>query len=381
MEKRYTIVILLIAILALVFSIFTTDNILTQKLNLNAKAVDKEINNAYYHVKDNYYISRYGKINIDNWNKADDEKSGFRNAKDFLTDVDDYVSSISDFIGMPDWEDKHREQYRDDYYFEPIIEFGIFDNKDIASYTDYNMKLRVKLNKESFEKDFSTLARDITKIIARNSVSTSLTEGLGFYVQDELGLNVNKLNYGIDIFTVSKDYVNQDYESIISKIGISYGNAARDDKKAFFILSNSFCRYLIQNYGMDKFMELYKSELVETAYEEIYGLYLNDLKTSWIEYVNNYDSYIKLSKEYLTDDNKKLIKSIGKIKNVDELGGSIKNKAFFILDKSFREYLVHQFGKHKYDLLINSNYDYQGIYGTNLTELKNLWQQYVNGLK
>lgn len=381
MEKRYTIVILLIAILALVFSIFTTDNVLTQKLNLNAKAVDKEINNTYYHVKDNYYISRYGKINIDNWNKADDEKSGFRNAKDFLTDVDDYVSSISDFIGMTDWEDKHRAQYRDDYYFEPIIEFGIFNNKDIASYTDYNMKLRIKLNKESFERNFSTLARDITKIIARNSISNSLTEGLGFYVQDELGLNVNKLNYGIDIFTVSKDYVTQDYEDIISKIGISYGNATRDNKEAFFILSNSFCRYLIKNYGMDKFMELYKSELVETAYVEIYGLYLNDLKASWIEYVNNYDSYMKLSKEHLTDDNKKIIKSVGKIKNIDELGGSIKNKAFFILDRSFKEYLVRQFGKYKYDLLINSKYDYQGIYGTNLTELKNLWQQYVNGLE
>lgn len=71
MDKKYTIVILLVAILALVFSIFTTDNVLTQKLDLNAKAVDKEIINPYYQVKDNYYISRYGKINIYKWDEID----------------------------------------------------------------------------------------------------------------------------------------------------------------------------------------------------------------------------------------------------------------------------------------------------------------------
>lgn len=378
MDKKYTIVILLVAILALVFSIFTTDNVLTQKLDLNAKAVDKEIINPYYQVKDNYYISRYGKINIYKWDEIDGEKSGFRNVKEFLTNVDNYVNSISDFIKMPDWIDRHKEQYREDYYFEPVIEFSFIDNIKAPSYNDYNMKLSIALNKESFETNYSTLVREITKIIARKSVADSLTEGLAFYVQDELGLNVNKLNYGIDIFTVSKEYANQNYASIISKIGASDGNITLDNKEAFYILSNSFCRYLISNYGMDKFIEVYKSKSVETAYIEIYGLSLDELKTSWIEYVNNYDNYIKLSKEYIS--NKKLIKSIGKINYAEDLNGSIKNRAFFILDRSFKDYLIYHFGNYKYDLLINSNYDYQTIYETNLNELKNLWQQYVNSL-
>lgn len=378
MDKKYTIVILLVAILALVFSVFTTDNVLTQKLNLNDKAVDKEINNPYYQIKDDHYISRYGKISIDKWDEIDGEKSGFRNAKDFLTIIDNYVNSISEFIMMPDWIERHKEQYREDYYFEPVIEFSFINNIKVASYSDYNMKLSVALNKELFETNYSTLVREITKVIARKSVADSLTEGLAFYVQDELGLNVNKLNYGMDIFTVSKKYVSQNYGSIISRIGLSDGNITLDNQEVFFILSNSFSRYLIQNYGMDKFIEVYKSKSVETAYMEIYGLPVDELKTSWIDYVNNYDNYIKLSKEQIS--NKKLIKLIGNEKYTVELSGSIKNKAFFILDKSFKEYLIYQFGNYKYDLLIKSNYDYQSTYETSLTELKNLWQQYVNSL-
>ncbi len=381
MERRYTIVILIIAILALAFSIFTTDNVLTQKLNLNAKAVDKELHNTYYRVTDGYYISRHGKISIDNWNKIDDADSGFRNAKDFLTDVDAYVGLISEFIKLPDWEDKHIEQYREDFKFEPIIEFNTSDKINVASYTSYNMNLRATLIKDDFENNFSTLVRDITKIIARDSVADSLTEGLAFYVQDELGSNVTKLNYGIDIFAVSREYIKKDYEDVMSRIGVSYGNLTRNKKEAFYILSNSFCRYLIQNFGMEKFMEVYNSELVEPAYIKVFGVSLDELKASWIDYINNYDSYMKLSKDYLIDENKKVIKSIGKENDLDDIGGSIKNKAFFILDKSFKEYLISQFGKSNYEFLVSSNYDYQSVYQTSLTELKNLWQQYVKGLE
>ena len=378
MDKKYTIVILLVAILALVFSVLTTDNVLTRKLELNEKAVDKEIINPYYQVKDNNYISRYGKVNIYKWDELDIEKSGVRNAKEFLTDVDNYVNSISEFIMMPDWIERHKEQYREDYYFEPVIEFSFDDSMKEASFSDYLMKLSITLNKESFETNFSTLAKEITKIIARKSVADSLTEGLAFYVQDELASNVIKLNNGIDIFTVSKDYLNGNYGSIVSRIGLSDGNITLDNKNAFYILSNSYCRFLIQNYGMDKFIELYKSKSLETAYLEIYVLTVDELKASWIEHVNNYDNYIKLSKEYIS--NKKFIKLIGKENYADELSGSIKNKTFFILDRSFNEFLIYQYGNYKYNLLIDSNNDYQAIYESNLTELKKLWQQYVNSL-
>lgn len=379
MEKRYVVVIFLVAILSLVFSIFTTDNILTQNININIKNIDKEIDNTYYHIKDNYYISRYGKIDIDDWDMIDNKKSGFRNSKDFLTVIDNYVTEIVEFIRMPDWEKRHRDQYRYDYYFEPIIEFSIVNSKDKVSDVDYYMKLRVLLSKDIFEKNFTTLPRDITQIIARKSSSDSLTEGLGFYIQDKLGSNINKLNYGIDIFTVSKYYISENLESIITKIGTTYGNIALDNKEAFFILSNSFCTFLIENYGIENFMEVYKSEIVEDAYIDIYGLTIGELKLAWVEYLANSDSYMMLSKEYLT--NKKLIKTIGTQKSIEETDGSVENKTFFILHKSFEEYLIHQFGRDKYDSLIDSNYDYQGIYGINLTELKNLWLQYVKGLQ
>lgn len=378
MEKKYSIVILFVAVLALVFSVFTTDNALTQKLNI--QNVDKEINNIYYHVKDDYYISRYGKINIGRWESVNNENSGFDSAKDFLTTVDNYIALISDYIGMPDWIERHKEEYREDYYFEPVIEFSFVENDEEISYAEYYLKLRIRLNIDTYETNFSTLARDITHIITRESVSASLSEGLGFYIQDEISLNVNRFNYGIDIFTVSKDYIGDEYTSTVSRIGTTYGNVTVDNRDAFYILSNSFCRYLIQNYGIEKFMEVYKSKIVELAYTEIYGLSLEELKSSWIEHVKNYDDYMELSKEYLINKNKKIIKSIGTTNDIYETGGSIKNKKFFILDRSFNEYLINEFGQSKYDDLVKFNYDYQNIYGKSLTDLKNAWQQYVKEL-
>ncbi len=378
MDKKYTIIILFVAILALVFSVLTTDNVLTRKLDLNEKAVDKEIVNPYYQVKDNYYNSRYGKVNLYKWDKLKLEKSGVRNAKEFLTNVDDYVNIISEFIKMPDWIERHKEQYREDYYFDTVIELNFDDNIKEASFSNYLMKLSITLNKESFETNYSTLVKEMTKIIARKSEADSLTEGLAFYVQDELASNVIKLNNGIDIFTVSKEYLNGNYASIVSRIGFSDGNITLDNKNAFYILSNSYCRYLIKNYGMDKFIELYKSKSLETAYLKIYGLSVEELKALWMDYVNNYDNYIELSKEYI--NNKKLIKSIGKDNQTEKLSGSIKNKEFFILDRSFKEFLIYQYGNYKYNLLIDSDYDYQTTYEIKLTELKKLWQQYVNSL-
>lgn len=378
MERKYSVVIVLVTVIALVFSVLTTENTLTRKLNITD--IDNEIDNIYYEVKNGFYLSKYGKISIDKWKSVDNEKSGFDNSKDFLTTVDNYVLLISNYIGMTNWIDLHKAKYREDYYFEPVIEFNFVENDEDMSYAEYYQKLRIKLNKDNFEENFSTLPREITQIITRESVSPSLSEGLGFYIQDEIGMNVNKLNYGIDIFTCSKDYISDDYDSTISRIGTTYGNVMVSNRDAFYILSSSFCRYLIENYGIEKFMEVYTSEIIETAYNDVYNLSLEELKSSWLEYIKNYDDYIELSKEYMVDKNKKIIKTVGTISNIDEIGGSIKNKTFFILDKSFNEYLIKEFGEAKYKKLVDSNYNYNNIYGKNVTDLRNKWQEYVKGL-
>ena len=378
MEKKYSVIILLITAIILIFSIFTTDNAITQTLNI--ANIDIEIDDTYFEVKNDYYISKYGRINIEKWESVNLENSGFEDAKEFLATVDYYVAAISDYIKMPNWIELHKQQYRKDYYFEPIIDFSFIENEEEMSYAEHYLKLRIKLNKVSFEQNFLTLARDITHIITGESISPSLSEGLGFYIQDEIGKNVNKLNYGIDIFTLSKDYISDDYSSTISRIGTTFGTVTVENRDSFYILSNSFCRYLIENYGIEKFMEVYKSEDIETAYNDIYDLSLEEIKTSWLEYINSYKDYLELSKEYLTSRNKKIIKSVGVIKNIDETGGSLDNKTFFILDKSFRTYLIESFGKTRYDELVKSGYNYQYVYGKNVNELRNMWQEFVKGL-
>lgn len=378
MERKYSVVIVLITLIALIFSVLTTDNTLTQTLKI--ADTNNEIDDINFYIKDGYYISRFGKISIEKWESINIDNSGFEDAKDFLATVDNYVVSISNYIGLSNWIDLHKEQYREDYYFEPIIDFSFIENDEEISYAEHYLKLRIKLNKNTFEENFSTLSRDITHIITGESISPSLSEGLAFFIQDEIGNNVNKLNYGIDIFTVSKDYISDDYLTTISRIGTTFGSVTVENRDAFYILSNSFCRYLIEHYGIEKFMEVYKSEISETAYSDVYNQTLDELKISWLEYIKSYNDYFKLSKEYLTNKNRKIIKTIGLINNKDEVGGSLKNKTFFILDSSFRKYLIESFGVRKYEELIKSQYNYQNTYGSSVNELRNMWQTYVKGI-
>ena len=155
MERKYSVVIVLVTVIALVFSVLTTDNTLTRKLNITD--IDNEIDNIYYEVKNGLYLSKYGKISIDKWKSVDNEKSGFDNSKDFLTTVDNYVLLISNYIGMTNWIDLHKANYREDYYFEPVIEFSFVENDEDMSYAEHYQKLRIKLNKDNFEENFSTL--------------------------------------------------------------------------------------------------------------------------------------------------------------------------------------------------------------------------------
>ncbi len=193
-------------------------------------------------------------------------------------------------------------------------------------------------------------------------------------------MNVNKINYGIDIFTCSKDYLGDEYEAIIDRIGTTYGNVTVSNRVPFYVLSNSFCRYLIEKYGIEKFMEVYKAEDVESVYTEVYNISLEELKASWIKYVQEYDDYIKLSKKYMTDKYKKDIKLVGTIYNIDQKGGSIDNKAFFTLNKSFNEYLIKVYGSDKYNKLIDANYNYYDVYRKGIVDMRNLWMEYVKGL-
>lgn len=373
MEKKYSFLLLFVAIIALIFTIFTTDNLFTEAFNLNDATIVLKKTNV--EIVDGYYISKYIKLAEKTWEEINTENCQYEDAKDLLSDMDYYIETISKTIDMQNWIELHRTKYRSDYYFNPYTELSFIENSEGLSYSDSYLKLRIKLHKQNFENDYSTIVGELVNIITGKSVSSSLTEGLSLYFQDELGNNVTRYNYGIDIHTIAKQYITNDYNNIFKRIGTTHGNVVAEKRTAYYVLSNSFCRYLIEQYGMYNFMKVYMADNTEEAYVNVYNKDIDELKKEWLVCVKNYDDIINLSKEYISE--KRIVRKVGTIQDINTVNGSIKNKPYFVLEKSFQEYLIRTYGLEKFNLLSILNYNYYYTFGKELNNLRDDWIKYV----
>lgn len=375
MEKKYAIVLIIISLLAVCLSAFHIDNKLISLFD-SETYVD-----VYYDetgiVKENgYYYSKYAKIKESDWNNYYSENTGFKNVYHFLYTVDNYVKKIVDLTGINDWQEIHRSKYNDNYYFDQYINIGFTENNDNVSDVSTYLKLTIFLNKNDFMFNYSTLAHDIAIIVADEGISPSLTEGFGYYIQDEIGQNINCFNFGTDIYTASKDYINEENKDIISSLGLGINKVFEDRKKEFNILSSSFVRFIIDNYGIENFMKLYHEKNIYAKINEICSKNLFDLKEEWINFIKDYDDYDDLASSMLNEKN--TIKLVGNLSSYTEINGSLKNRRYFILQKSFEDYLNEKYGLEKYKTLVSSNYEYENVYDKRLTELKEEW---INHLK
>ncbi|QSX06608.1 hypothetical protein JYG23_03890 [Sedimentibacter sp. zth1] len=374
MKKKQGYILIFIAILALLLAIFRVDEYIVALVNSD------NLNNIYFDdsnivQKNNFCFSKYAKINIDDWNNAYSVKSGYKNVSHFLVSIDNYIDEIAEIIDKPNWLQLHKSKYREDYYFEPYINVRFNDNNENISTIQTYLKLTIYQNRNIFDNNFLTLAHDLTNIVTDGSSSPSLTEGLAYYIQDEIGLNVTLYNYGIDIFTSSKQYIVNENKDVIDRIGSAYGNVMIEKRKEFYVLSNSFCRYLINEYGMDKFMQVYSTDNVENAYLNIYYKSLKELKSDWLGFIEDYQDIFSISRDLV--NNKRFIKKVGTIKSYNDIDGANKNKNFFVLDESFKTYLKKSYGIDKYEILVSSNYDYNYTYKKRLTDLKCDWLSFL----
>src|SRR5699024_8095804 len=108
MKKRYSMII--ITLLAIVvIGIFINNNSLMQSTTSRIKE------------ESGYYISKYGKVSIEEWEKVDLTEGRFEDVEDFLQEVDYYVEAISKYIDKEDWIAPYKEMHGDDFKF--IINF------------------------------------------------------------------------------------------------------------------------------------------------------------------------------------------------------------------------------------------------------------------
>lgn len=245
----------------------------------------------------------YGEIDDYNWNMLTNESEyvRFESQEEFLKEVDYYINTISKYLSKPNWLEQYNSTDGDKIKFKYTsgvshVEGGYY-HKD-------NPKLVVYYN-NLFMLDYAPIAHEITHLIVPFYSSLSLREGLACLMQDTYGNNYSVFNFGAPIHSLAKQYTKNDYEEVIKSIGeegIPKINIKKNDRFSFYILSYSFTNYLIDEYGVKKFMKIYESDELETSYIKVYNKNLNQLKEDWKEFLKTQDDYEYTCEELIEEN-------------------------------------------------------------------------------
>ena len=141
----------------------------------------------------------------------------------------------------------------------------------------------------------AALAHELTHLMGfmnETSFSLSLTEGLCDYVQAEVGdypygeLDIQELT----AYMLRADFENAEVrameEAIIEKVGMpdtGYPYGQGRELSFWYTMSQSFVRYLVEEYGIDAVKTLVLEGTDVGSYEEILGKSLSELKEEWLE--------------------------------------------------------------------------------------------------
>lgn len=244
-----------------------------------------------------YLVSEFAKISIAQIEYIDLTDSGFNDVESILLDIDYYVHSISRYIDRTEWKDVYLERHGEDFEFKIKIGLTQGASQVKGGYKQFvYLPLELKFNEGLLESHKAPIAHEVTHLIAPYYSSLSLREGLACIIQDEIGNNPSVFNFGQPVYELSKQYLVKedaiDYDDVIKSIGESgipeHLNLKKMDiekRKAYYILSHSFSKYLVDQYGLEKFMLAYEAEELETKYIELYEKSLDKLRHDWIIFV------------------------------------------------------------------------------------------------
>lgn len=235
--------------------------------------------------KEDIYLSKYAQISKEEWLSFDASKSHYPEVEDLLLAVDGYVEKIADQLGRDQWVQDHLTKDKITLKFYTMERSqasggGVENNKKF-------IRPVISLSERSFEDNWYDLTHELTHIISPYAPSTSLSEGLACFLQDELSLT-NQQFLG-DAREISKYLIDHDYDYLLDYIGhdenLNFYTFGSDKKEvqAFYILSASFSRYLIETYGMDIYLVFYESECDELSYVKAFNLERNDLIDQYLQ--------------------------------------------------------------------------------------------------
>lgn len=263
----------------------------------------------------------------DYWNAFDLSGSVIPNQEKFEELAQNYIQKAEKLLGNYGWWEKINPEAD-----TLILYLTISGKTETVSSSGYGGKgldnevmIGVSLSGNALMEYHSdaALAHELTHIMVGPSFSLSLEEGLCQYVQATIGVtsqmpwidenritfvwvNENRSTFE-QYFKTYHEYFKTDAEEAAQKLQDiidSVGNANRQypkgKKNIWMLYSESFVRYLMSQYGVDRTMELITAGEGESAYEEILGKNLTELKEEWISSVE------ALEQQYTLEEIKKI---------------------------------------------------------------------------
>jgi len=114
-----------------------------------------------------------------------------------------------------------------------------------------------------------------------------LEDGIAVFLNDYFHSDPSFPNFGVNLDRFSLKVINSENSYLLS-LDNSYFSfvSGMSDKRVFerravYILSGSFIKYLIEKYGKDRFLKAY----ISFNFEESFGMKIDDLKAQWVEYL------------------------------------------------------------------------------------------------
>lgn len=191
--------------------------------------------------------------------------------------IEKAIRDIEDFIDL---------KFDKEAYKKEKIEYFVYSGQE-ASHTITGYQPRKYMHPVIFltfaaEKN-APYVHETVHIIAWDWNTPWIEEGLAVFLNDKLNGHPAFPNYGNDIDKLAKSMLG--FKSalwLVGEKGIPEFSAS-EERRAFYILSGSFTKYLYTHVGIEKLMRIYKAKDTQKAVAEITGKKLDMLKKEWIE--------------------------------------------------------------------------------------------------
>ncbi len=244
-------------------------------------------------VEDGIYYSQFAQFNETELTKFDVERTTEDDIKTLLQDIDTAILNVSDYLDCPNWKDQYtgKNGVGDDFYIDIILTSG--------TSRVHNPPLTILFNYKLYNQNRLPITHEITHALNPNQTSRSLREGLAELMQSKFNPKNSLFLGDALVHQVVKAYFEtidiNDYPLMLKSIGNKMAkidiSSRKDFKKRamFYNLSHSFVKYLIDEYGITKFMSLYHAKDLEAGYQGIYNKDYQMLIDEWLNFIKNND--------------------------------------------------------------------------------------------